>query len=403
MFPLGFLFLAVPMGAGLIPPLMEFTADTTEFLLRASGIPVLREGLYLSLPTGTWSVIEECSGVRYLIASFTLGLFYAYLTYYSLWRRVAFMAAAIIVPILANSVRAYGVVMVGHLSDMRFGVGADHLVYGWVFFGLVMLLMFWVGGFWQQHAPPPDPAPGPAPESAKSRRRKPALSLTLGTCLTVLCAGAWPALAFSMNRNTDPVAAAALAIPTEMGAWQTMPIEDWPWRPGQEGADRELNRIYATTSLASPAPVSVGLHLRQYLQQNAGFELVTNTDPWRPDRKAWRVMAQGSTLIDLGLPLRVDEVRVISARDNLLVWSWYRIDGRNTANPYIAKLLEAKQQMVAGRRQGARVFIATPAGEDSSQARAVLQEFVTVYGTAIAAALDTGVADSMTATAGVVQ
>jgi EpsI family protein len=208
-----------------------------------------------------------------------------------------------------------------------------------------------------------------------------------------------------MNRNAEPFVSAALAIPAAMGTWQPMAMEDWPWRPGQEGADRELDQIYVTNSLES---FSVGLHVRQYLQQHQGIELVTNTNPWRPDRKAWRVMAQGNTLVDLGHPVRVDEVRVVSAHDNLLVWSWYRIDGRNTANPYMAKLLEAKQQLLTGSRQGARVFIATPAGDDSSQARAVLQDFVTVYGTAIEAALDRGVAaqgvaDSVTAPVGVAQ
>ena len=142
-FPLLFLFLAVPMGAELIPPLMNLTATTTEYLVRASGVPLYREGMYLYLPTGTWSVIAECSGVRYLIASFTLGLIYAYLTYSSLQRRLLFVIASIVVPILANSLRAYGVVMMGHLSDMRLGVGVDHLVYGWGFFGLVMVCLLY--------------------------------------------------------------------------------------------------------------------------------------------------------------------------------------------------------------------------------------------------------------------
>src|SRR5690606_18637194 len=141
-FPLGFLFLAVPMGEGLIPPLMDLTAATTEAMVRATGIPVYREGMYLFLPSGTWSVIAECSGVRYLVASLTLGLLYAYLIYHSLWRRLIFILMSILVPIAANSVRAYGVVMLGHISDMEFATGDDHLVYGWVFFGLVILLMF---------------------------------------------------------------------------------------------------------------------------------------------------------------------------------------------------------------------------------------------------------------------
>ncbi len=48
---------------------------------------------------------------------------------------------------LANTLRAYIIVMLGHFSDMKVATGADHLIYGWVFFGLVMFLLFWIGGF----------------------------------------------------------------------------------------------------------------------------------------------------------------------------------------------------------------------------------------------------------------
>lgn len=85
-FPLMFLFFAVPMGEFLIQPLMGVTADFTVALLQASGIPVYREGTFFSIPSGDWSVVEGCSGLRYLIASVTLGTLYAYLTYRS-WRR----------------------------------------------------------------------------------------------------------------------------------------------------------------------------------------------------------------------------------------------------------------------------------------------------------------------------
>ncbi len=86
-FPLGFLFFAVPVGEPLVQPMMEFTASFTVELLRLTGIPVYREGLYFSLPSGNWSIVYECRGVRYIIASVTLGVLYAYLAYRSYWRR----------------------------------------------------------------------------------------------------------------------------------------------------------------------------------------------------------------------------------------------------------------------------------------------------------------------------
>src|SRR5678816_2355788 len=80
-FPLAFLLLAVPFGEAFLPRLMEWTADFTVAALRITGIPVYREGTFFAIPSGHWSVAEACSGLRYLIASITMGAVYAYLTY----------------------------------------------------------------------------------------------------------------------------------------------------------------------------------------------------------------------------------------------------------------------------------------------------------------------------------
>ena len=76
-FPLAFLIFAVPMGEELIPYMMDFTADFTVSALQFTGIPVYHEGTFFEIPSGRWSVVEGCSGVRYLIASVTLGCLYA--------------------------------------------------------------------------------------------------------------------------------------------------------------------------------------------------------------------------------------------------------------------------------------------------------------------------------------
>src|SRR4029077_2223580 len=117
---------------------------------RASGVPVYREANHFSIPSGRWSVVEACSGIRYIIASVMVGTIYAALAYSSMRRRALFIVASILVPVVANWLRAYLIVMLGHLSNNRIAVGVDHLIYGWVFFGIVMALLFWVGSFWQQ-------------------------------------------------------------------------------------------------------------------------------------------------------------------------------------------------------------------------------------------------------------
>ena len=140
----------------LLPRMMEWTADFTVLALRASGIPVYREGLQFIIPSGAWSVVEACSGIRYLIASVTAGCLFAYLSYQSMLKRAVFIGVAIVVPLVANWVRAYLIVMLGHLSGNTIATGVDHLIYGWLFFGLVIGVMFLIGARWVD---PPAPAP----------------------------------------------------------------------------------------------------------------------------------------------------------------------------------------------------------------------------------------------------
>ena len=65
-------------------------------------------------------------------------------------KRLLFVAASIVMPVLANWLRAYGIVMLGHLTDNRLAAGADHLIYGWVFFGIIIMALFWIGSRWQE-------------------------------------------------------------------------------------------------------------------------------------------------------------------------------------------------------------------------------------------------------------
>src|SRR5690606_41974034 len=57
------------------------------------------------------------------------------------------MAAAVVVPILANGVRAWGTIYVAQSQGLEFAAGFDHIVYGWIFFAVVMVVL--IGGAWR--------------------------------------------------------------------------------------------------------------------------------------------------------------------------------------------------------------------------------------------------------------
>ncbi len=136
-FPLFFLFFAIPVGDSLVPHLQTWTADFTVSALNFSGIPTVQDGFVLSTPSGSWQVAAACSGIRYLLASIVIGVLVAGVAYRSWKRRIAFLLLSAVLPIGANAIRAYGIVVLAYVSGNTIAVGVDHVVYGFVFFSLL--------------------------------------------------------------------------------------------------------------------------------------------------------------------------------------------------------------------------------------------------------------------------
>jgi len=385
-FPLGFLLFAVPFGDFLITPLMNFTADFTVALIKLTGIPVYREGTFFSIPSGDWSVVTECSGIRYLIASITLGCLYAYLSYRSLTKRLVFIAVASVFPIIANGLRAYMIVMIGHLSDMKLAVGVDHLVYGWVFFGLVMLLMFWLGSFWSDPEDVSAAPPGACSQaSGVGRARKVVLVFLSMTILTVV----WPLRAKHIETAVASTSnAVSLAVVEARTPWRPAePLSDW--EPHYSGADGKLAASYTDGTHI------VAVHILYYQSQRQDHELINSQNVLIPQQHpVWRMPGEVPARIALaGREQTVMQSQLRSARQNLLVWRWNRVFGRVTVNDYWAKVLEAGNLLLGEYDGSAAVVIATDWADRPEEAIGVLQSFVDGMWPALERTLDQAEAD----------
>ncbi|MCU0766267.1 MAG: exosortase A [Gammaproteobacteria bacterium] len=379
-FPLGFLFFAVPMGEALVPPLMDFTADFTVALLRLSGIPVYREGLYFSIPSGNWSVVEACSGVRYLIASVTLGVLYAYLAYQSLRKRLLFIVASALVPILANGLRAYMIVMIGHLSDMRLATGVDHLIYGWVFFGFVMLVLFSVGARWRD----PDPTPTPAgSESAVAFRRS---RIAAAALLVVLASAGVRAAAVKIESHASPVVAPT-TLPLVVGDWTQSARRPWTWQPVSLPAELGLGVAFRR------GDTSVTLDVSHYVDQHQDAEAISSKNRIVAKDSPWRIVGRGTHRVATPAGEIAVETYRVDGPQSLAVWRWYRIGSQYTANAYLAKLYQSLYRLGLGRTDGAIVTVAAPVDARHRPPDALMQEFVAQVLPSLSEALDASVGE----------
>lgn len=145
--PLAFATFLVPFGDEIIPPLQSVTARIAIALTHWSGIEASIAGIHIHTPAGLFIVAEACAGVKFLIAMVTLGVLVCFTRFDSWSRRAAFMAACIIVPILANGVRAWATIYVAQFIGAERATGFDHIVYGWLFFAIVVAAL--LGGAWR--------------------------------------------------------------------------------------------------------------------------------------------------------------------------------------------------------------------------------------------------------------
>jgi len=374
-FPLCFLLFMVPMGEDLVPPMMDFTANFTVDMVRLSGIPVYREGLFFMLPTGNWSVVEACSGIRYLIASITLGCLYAYVTYTKLWKRAIFIALSIIVPIIANGLRAYMIVMLGHLSDMTVATGVDHLVYGWLFFGVVIFILIRLGAIFKD--PEVDNLALRAAPIANGESDSLAVNWTPLThvifigCL-IVGLSIWPLARQQMNNQAYPEMVDALELPDFEGKASVAPL--WSWQPVAREADQVVGFI-------EDGPQQSAIYIDFYPVPGYAEMINSLNTMIDPDSDEWHIVSVGTEHL-AALDISVTSYRIKSSKQELLVWSWYQVAGaHNSPNKYIVKLLEGGHRLLGDRQDSARITYAMsvdPASQapelQKSQLQTLIQE-----------------------------
>jgi EpsI family protein len=368
----------VPIGEFMMPQLMVWTADFTVRALQLTGIPVFREGQNLTIPTGRWSVVEACSGVRYLIASLVVGTLYAYLSYRSLARRLVFVGVSIIVPIFANWIRAYMIVMIGHLSGNTLAVGVDHLIYGWVFFGAVILLMFWVGSRWHE-----DTTNGVARSPAVARSRVPAVrEFVIVGAIAAAVTAMWPLIVAALERG-EAASPPTLSALDAAGGWSSSPAELTEWRPRFLNPSAELQQTFTR------GDASAGIYVGYYRDQAGGRKLVSSDNVLvKSEDAVWSRVASGTQPVDID-GRSVDARTAVLKRqsgDALVAWYWYWIDGRLTASDSLAKAYTALSKLTGRGDDGAVVIVYAPAGKQGA-ADAALRAFVRDMGPAIHALL----------------
>jgi len=119
-------------------PMQLLATRLAGFALSTGGVHVVRHGNILYLNTFSVSVVEACSGIRYLLSLLFMALVYGYFAGAGAWMRLVLMLAMAPAAILANALRVAVVALLGNVNP-RMAEGLMHTASGWVIFVATLL------------------------------------------------------------------------------------------------------------------------------------------------------------------------------------------------------------------------------------------------------------------------
>jgi len=366
MLPIGFLIFLAPVGKAIVPVLMHATADLSVLFCQLTGIPVVREGMLLHIPAGSFEVAKACSGVKFFIAACAISVIVAATFYKSWMRRLAYVAFFLAVAVLMNGFRAYILILIGHLTDMRWDHDGWHVGLGYVIFSITILALIWLGDRFSDRT-----AADPVVTTP----------VAAGNVVHAIPVAAWVTAGLAIFAG--PIAAQAVVIAppeAEVQALVTVPgeVDSWridvdmpAWKPHYSGALAEGTMRYVSAQREQVVDVYLGAYqiggrgegemisYRNRIQHDANERLFES-------RESSIALPSGKTLAFVETPIR--------GKENRLVWYWFEIGSRTTLGDFHGKLLEA-QALLQGEHLE-RVVVLTSTDRSYDAARENLESFV---------------------------
>lgn len=365
-FPLWFLWLMVPLGDNLFPPLVSLTVQLSTLGLWATGAPVVVDGSVLVTAAGRYGVIQECSSLPFIIGNLIVSLVFAQLMFDDMRKRSVYVVLGVVMALLGNVLRIVSVIRLTEISNGAIDLVSDHRVYGWVMFLMVILGQMWIGSRFADPVSRPERRDTP-------QRGKPVFSLaSILVPLLALLVLAFPAILaarFDAVDDVDPALTRCASPPA------LLPDSVSGWRPVYGHADTrqqwavqidnyQIDVFVGGFRTQAPGREVVGWPGRSHDDVNFGLLEMVAPAGW--SSRNWPTP-------------QVERLRT-STLDRRRVWTWYWADGAVTGRPWGAKILLARGALLGHGTSGAVVMLSTQENYDSAAADAALGKALQMLG-----------------------
>jgi exosortase A len=363
-FPILFLLFLVPTGEYLIAPMQRFATRFVDIFLSLLHIPHYTEGTTFELTNGRFEIAEACAGLRFLVATVTLGVLFSYLVFRKAYKVALFLLACVVVPLIGNGLRCVGIILIAHFSNNEYGAGADHIVYGWGFNVAILLMLIMLGSFFRDDVQDKTYVSRANPKRDSVQR----LAMVMGIAAALISAG--PAFAWWHNSRGAEPNPSAIADILRASGWQEK-TDTGNWSPQFPGADAQL--------MMSTGPnfgtQSVDLFFGYYSRPRTGHSMTAHlNEAW--DIGVWnRVTSDMVTAPQGQHKISFREATINSGYAKRLVWSTYWVNGQFTQSLMTVKLMQAKA-VFDGRESQAFIALSTPIEGPIEDSRARLAQKV---------------------------
>ena len=360
-FPVFYLLFLVPTGEYLIVPMQHFATRFVDISLNLLGVVHYTEGTTFELTSGRYEIAEACAGLRFLIATVSLGVLFAHMMFRKIHKTIMFLVACVAVPLIGNGLRCVGIILIAYWSGNEYGAGADHIVYGWGFNVAILLVLGAVGFLFRDEFSEKTDVRTCAPAPAGK------LALVSGLAALLLSAG--PAVAWWHDNQFATPDMTAIAEPFQTTSW-SQGVASSSWHPEFSGADTK-----AVASIIPPdgGASTVDLYLGYYVRPRPGHSMTAHLNNFWED-KVWTLADSGSATAEFaGHPVQFQEWIVTSRMERRMIWSSYWVNGRFTTSLFKVKLRQAAAAL-QGHEGQAVIVLSTPMDTVPEEARKRLSQ-----------------------------
>jgi EpsI family protein len=373
-FPIAYLLAMIPfwdfLTKGLQPFFQLYSAAVGVWLLKAIGVPVLREGFFIQLPNVQLEVAEACSGINNLIAVMCIGV-PATLLLISRWRtRLLILLTAAAIALVSNGVRV-AIVSLFAYNGLRASNGDIHGPYA-LFRSLVIsgvgFLVLFALIFHFADKETPRRRPGAvmrrlAPDGIDARAVP-----SGGFLIAVLLLSSSLAVGHWHQHASVPPAQDFARFPQTIGPWRSL-------GPAPFGDAFDAMRFDDRISLDFARPDGRALNLRigYFRDQGRGKKLAGwDTAKIVSERRRAAVRVEHPSF-----PVK-DIIEPAKGHGRSHLTYWYIVGGIDLSDDYKVRLVTGFRSLFLGKSNGTFIVV-TRQLEDSESlesSRAIVHQFI---------------------------